>query len=264
MLNYLFKMIKQLGLSKTLVMVKAKIFPQKVRKFDLYEGLLRNKKGLEIGGPSPIFQCGNIIPVYPLVGALDCCTFSSETVWEGQLQAGQNYEYSKSKPKGQQFITEASRLTGIADGSYDFILASHVLEHTANPLKTIAEWLRVLRPGGALVIIVPDKKTTFDHKRPLTTFEHLLEDYKKDVGENDMTHLEEILASHDLELDPPAGNLKSFKKRCGENFKNRCLHHHVFSEYVMKQILNHFHMDVKDTVTVPPFNIIALATKELT
>jgi len=261
MSNHYFKIIKNLGLRKTIILVRAKIFHAKVIKFNLYTNLIKTKKGLEIGGPSKIFQDGNIIPVYSIVGDLDCCTFSSETIWEGKLQAGQNFAYSKSRPKGQQFFNEASDLKSIPDESYDFILASHVLEHTANPLKTIKEWVRVLRKGGALVVIVPNRKTTFDHKRSVTTFEHLLEDFQNNIGEDDLTHLEYVLANHDLELDLPAGDFASFKKRCEDNFKNRCLHHHVFDENLMTTILKYFHLNIKDLVTVAPFNIIALATK---
>ena len=124
--------------------------------------------------------------------------------------AGQTYEFSPSRPKGYQFISEAGDLSAISSESYDFILASHMLEHTANPLKAVTEWLRVLRKGGTLLIIVPDPAMTFDHKRSPVTFSHLLEDFQKNVGEDDNTHLEEILVKHDLNIDPPAGNFESF------------------------------------------------------
>jgi SAM-dependent methyltransferase len=40
-------------------------------------------------------------------------------------------------------------------GSFDVAFSSHVLEHVEQPRTFIAEMKRVLRPGGALVIIVP-------------------------------------------------------------------------------------------------------------
>ncbi|SRR5579883_299204 len=61
-------------------------------------------------------------------------------------------------------VTNASDLSPFADNSVDQIYASHVLEHfnylLDNELNnTLAEWHRVLKPGGYLLISVPDLKT---------------------------------------------------------------------------------------------------------
>lgn len=42
------------------------------------------------------------------------------------------------------------------DGSFDIVTAKHVLEHTERPLAALAEIRRVLRPGGVLLVVVPD------------------------------------------------------------------------------------------------------------
>lgn len=54
--------------------------------------------------------------------------------------------------------TEAYPLTDYADGSVEEVRASHVLEHFphAEVPRVIAEWVRVLKPGGCLKIAVPD------------------------------------------------------------------------------------------------------------
>lgn len=44
-----------------------------------------------------------------------------------------------------------------ADGSFDVITCSWVLEHLADPLRVFAEFCRVLRPGGHLLFITPNK-----------------------------------------------------------------------------------------------------------
>ena len=41
------------------------------------------------------------------------------------------------------------------DGSYDFVFASHVLEHIRDDRKAIKEIRRVLRPNGMAVLPVP-------------------------------------------------------------------------------------------------------------
>ena len=85
--------------------------------------------------------------------------------------------------------------------------------------------------------MLPKKESNFDHLRPTTTIEHLLEDHARDVGEDDLTHLDEILALHDLKMDPPAGNLAQFRERSLRNFDNRALHHHVFDADLIAELL---------------------------
>lgn len=40
--------------------------------------------------------------------------------------------------------------------SQDFVYASHVLEHLVDYRKALREWYRVLKPGGKLLLLVPD------------------------------------------------------------------------------------------------------------
>lgn len=43
----------------------------------------------------------------------------------------------------------------IASGSFDYIVCTEVLEHTAQPFDAAAEMARLLRPGGLLFLTVP-------------------------------------------------------------------------------------------------------------
>jgi len=76
-------------------------------------------------------------------------------------------------------IDDGESLTSIGDGQLDFIIANHMLEHTENPLGTIRNHLRKIRPGGILYYAVPDKRFTFDIDRPITSFRHLVWDDRK-------------------------------------------------------------------------------------
>jgi ubiquinone/menaquinone biosynthesis C-methylase UbiE len=49
---------------------------------------------------------------------------------------------------------DATRLT-YTDGSFDRLIASHVLEHIPNPVMALEEWNRVVRPGGIISILLP-------------------------------------------------------------------------------------------------------------
>ena len=46
----------------------------------------------------------------------------------------------------------------VADGSYEFIINSHVLEHFVDPIKTLLEWHRIVKQGGIIFMIIPHKE----------------------------------------------------------------------------------------------------------
>jgi SAM-dependent methyltransferase len=203
---------------------------------------LRGKHGLEIGGPSSIFSPetpnGFIPPVYAIAGSMDNCNFTTSTTWS-HGETGRTFRYLPDAEPGMQYIHDATDLASIPDGSYEFLLASHILEHVANPLRALEEFHRVLKPKGFMLIAVPDRLHTFDHRRPVTTFAHLEADLAAGTDESDMTHLDEILALHDLEMDPRAGSPEEFRERCLRNREERCMHHHVFDMSLLDRSLRH-------------------------
>src|SRR3569833_2354515 len=211
--SYLSRKLNKLSL-------KHHYFP-KIKRFTA------GKKGLEIGGPSQLFSDRGYLPVYAVAESVDGCNFSDNTVWENVITEGPGYNY-QGKPLGYQYIKEATDLEGAGSEKYDFVLSSHSLEHIANHMNAVGEWLRVLRKGGVLLLIVPDIHYTFDHKRSYSTFEHLMDDQQQRTTEHDLTQLEEILSLHDLGLDPAAGTIDQFKKRSQDNYSNRCLFFFVF------------------------------------
>jgi len=226
------------------------------------ESLLRGQAGLEVGGPSDVFRWRKgILPLYPVVGRLDNCNFAGRTVWQASHAEGQTFEFDPGRPAGWQYIAEASDLSSIASARYDFVLSSHALEHCANPLRALGEWLRVLRGGGALVLLLPHREGTFDHRRPVTALEHLVADERAGVGEDDLTHLEEILALHDLAKDPGGGTPEQFRERSLRNVENRCFHQHVFDTALVVALLDHVGVQLLAVETMVPFHVIAVARK---
>lgn len=141
------------------------------------------------------------------------------------------------------------------------MLSSHCLEHVANPLRALGEWHRVTRPGGHLVLILPDPRRSFDHRRPVTELTHLRADFAANVGEDDATHAAEVLALHDLGRDPWAGSPAIFRERLQRNRENRCLHHHVFDLALMADALRDSGWDVLALEAARPVHLIAFARK---
>ena len=52
---------------------------------------------------------------------------------------------------------DAQTLESVPDQSVDFVHSSHCLEHMVDPRIALDHWIRVLKPGGHLVVIVPDE-----------------------------------------------------------------------------------------------------------
>jgi SAM-dependent methyltransferase len=238
-----------------------KVIPDRLRCYARERAAFVGKSGIEFGGPSPVFGAHGIFPVYPVAARIDNCNFEHQTLWEGQINPQSGFHFAPRREPGQQFVAEATELRFLAEESYDFVLSSHMLEHSANPIRALTEWLRILRPGGTLLLILPHREGTFDHRRPVTPLEHLVEDFDCQMGEDDLTHLPEILRLHDLRRDPEAGGAAAFKARSELNRANRGLHHHVFDTRSAVELLNHMGVRIRAVEAAFPFHIATLATR---
>jgi len=72
-------------------------------------------------------------------------------------------------------VLAAGNTLPFADGSLDYVLTSHVLEHFHDTIGALKEWYRVVRDGGLIFTIFPHKERTFDKDRPRTTLSELIE-----------------------------------------------------------------------------------------
>jgi len=93
----------------------------------------------------------------------------------------------------------------IVDDAIDLILCDQVLHHTVDPLNTLNEFFRILRPGGRLLTYVYRKKALprellDEHFR--AAVHGLTEEQIWDVARG-MTELGKLLSEHDVELDFP-------------------------------------------------------------
>ena len=247
----LYVTLKSQGLIGTIASIRKKSLDAS----NLFRRRVCGRAGLEIGGPSPFFR--TFLPIYDCIESLDNCVFANATIWEGEIKEA--FEYRPSKRPGRNYIADGRDLRQFPDSSYDFVLSCHNLEHIANPVLALKEWIRVTKPGGCIVLVLPDYRRTFDHRRSPTPVSHMLDDYAKNVGEDDMTHLEEILSKHDLHRDPAAGNWENFRERSLKNPELRCLHHHVFEASNVRELLNAMGLEVEVIETALPFHIAALA-----
>lgn len=114
---------------------------------------------------------------------------------------------------------DAQFLESLEDETYDFIHSSHCLEHMVDPYQALANWFRVLKPGGHLIVTIPEEDmyeqgvfpSTFnlDHKWTYTIFKNEswspksvnVIDLVRSLGDRaDIIKLEQLTATYRFDL----------------------------------------------------------------
>ncbi len=52
---------------------------------------------------------------------------------------------------------DGQELVGVEAYAFDWVYSSHCLEHLASPTRALSRWWEVLKPGGYLMVVVPDE-----------------------------------------------------------------------------------------------------------
>ena len=65
------------------------------------------------------------------------------------------------------------------DKTYDFIVASHVIEHAPDILGFLKDCEALLKPGGVLVLAVPDMRYCFDRFRPRSSLGAVIDAHRE-------------------------------------------------------------------------------------
>ena len=128
---------------------------------------LEQSEGLEIGA-------GSVPLVRPADGSCEFADFRSEKEQIETLGFPEaaleklTYVLERGLPVSQQIPR-----------TFDYIVLCHVIEHIPDPLGYISDLMRMLRPGGRLMLAVPDKRCTPDASRPSTSLEMVLDAYHR-------------------------------------------------------------------------------------
>lgn len=139
-------------------------------------------------------------------------------------------------------IDDGERLESIADGSQDFIVANHFLEHTADPIGTIGNHLAKLKPGGVLFYAVPDKRYTFDFRRESTSLEHLIRDHEEGPEASRRGHYDEwgqLVAGTEGDREDPRWPERGEEVARQLEAKDYSIHHHTWTADTFLEMLLH-------------------------
>jgi SAM-dependent methyltransferase len=137
-------------------------------------------------------------------------------------------------------IDDGERLDSQSDGSADFIVANHFIEHAEDPLGALANHLRVLRSGGILYLAVPDRRRTFDTDRQPTPLEHIVDDHRVGPGRSrtkhheDWARLVEWVPAHEVQARASALEEERYS-----------IHFHVWTPDEFKALLEHARREEK-------------------
>lgn len=151
-------------------------------------------------------------------------------------------------------VADGFQLAGIEPASQDFVIANHVLEHSPNPLQTLLNWIRVIRPGGIVFLTLPNGEKSFDCGRSITTIEHMVVDFElvgagklDEFTARNLEHYREFVEISIPNLHSVQRNLKTYPTEEARNAyvekmarEGSCdAHFHVFSKDSLERLMEH-------------------------
>jgi GT2 family glycosyltransferase/glycosyltransferase involved in cell wall biosynthesis/SAM-dependent methyltransferase len=143
-------------------------------------------------------------------------------------------ELSKEDVIRPDIIDDAYSLETIQNDSYDFCICNHVFEHMRDPIGAFINWMRILKPGGILYVSIPDAGNPLDTGRPVTTLQHMIEDYTTYDIIKERQHFFECARYWHKTSDDKANAIAESNWQRGYS-----IHYHVFDGTTINQILNH-------------------------
>ncbi len=121
-------------------------------------------------------------------------------------------------------VDDGEKLGTLPDGSLDFVVANHFLEHTENPLGTIRNHLSKVKVDGVAYFAIPNRDHSFDRERALTPFDHLVRDDVEGPAWSRFDHFREWARYVERIDDPQA--IEAQARRLAE--ANYSIHFHVW------------------------------------
>jgi len=198
-------------------------------------------KGLEVGAlhrPTRTMP-GTVTKYYDCTTAEECGRRFPHLLKQGHQMVEVDY------------VGDGEKLDLVPDDSLDYLIANHMLEHCQDVIATLKVFWRKLRKGGALLIALPDKRYTFDYRRPLTPFEHLVQDYEQGPRTSLYQHYQEF---HQLATPDPTAALAKTEEEVLAMMSHVDLHFHVWTQAdILEMFLrlgkeHGFHWEIEGTL----------------
>ena len=124
-----------------------------------------------------------------------------------------------------EIVDDGATLSTVPDFAADFLIANNVLEHVEDPIATLANWHRVVRPGGIVLLVVPNPRNSADALRTHTTAAHVIDDHVNGVLGSRASHYREWVTH--VERRPTNEVKARTAQLMGESYP---IHFHVWDE----------------------------------
>jgi hypothetical protein len=113
---------------------------------------------------------------------------------EGLLEKYKDFPVDLSRIEEVDFIFDGRQLNEITPHHYDYVIASHVIEHVPNFIKFLSGISLILNDSGCFSIAVPDKRYCFDYLKPLTQTADVIDAYFNDAKRHPVSAIFEAYA----------------------------------------------------------------------
>jgi len=153
-------------------------------------------KGLEIG---PSFN-----PVLPKKEGYDVETIDHLDK-KGLIEKYREHGVNLDNIEEVDYIWQGEKYTELTEKSnyYDYIIASHVIEHTCDMIGFLNDCSELLKENGILSLVIPNKKFCFDFFRPVTSISRVVDSYL----EKRVLHSSGTICEHFLNASCYEGNI---------------------------------------------------------
>jgi len=109
--------------------------------------------------------------------------------------------YARYKETPQHLHGDARKLIWFNNNCLDYVYSSHVLEDFDDTRAAIDEWLRVLKPGGRLVLYLPDEQLYQKHCRrqgKIPSTHHVHENFSLDYIKDLIKDRSDLEIEHEM------------------------------------------------------------------
>lgn len=89
--------------------------------------------------------------------------FGGDPITQAAIRVDSPRPYAETGNAPVQLGGDATHLEWFRDGVLDYVYSSHLLEDFVETETVLREWLRVLKPGGRLIIFCPDEQVYRTH-----------------------------------------------------------------------------------------------------
>lgn len=144
------------------------------------------------------------------------------------------------------YVCRTDDYAEVVDATFDVLVAAHVLEHVDHAIAWLRTVRTLIRDGGLLFLVLPDKKKSFDRFRPDTPLSHLLFEHLAPEQDVSSIHNFETVLYYDETYiegeNDPASKLDVKRLARGVASSHPGVHRHVFQfetfgERILKPLL---------------------------